>query len=66
MPLYTLFLSENVAVKKVQQKKICRERFFLRLIEVEEVPMNIYCISSATENIIMKVPQKIPIHTFSV
>ena len=28
--------------------------------------MNIYCISSATEHIIMEVPQKIPIYTFSV
>ena len=32
---------------------------------VEEVPQNIYCISSATENIIMEVPQKIPFYTFS-
>ena len=28
---------------------------------VEEVPQNMYCISSATENIIMEVPQKISI-----
>ena len=33
---------------------------------IEEVLTNIYCISSATENIIMEVPQKIPIYTFSV
>ena len=26
---------------------------------VEEVPQNMFCISSATENIMMEVPQKI-------
>ena len=31
---------------------------------VEEVPQNMSCISSATENIIMEVPQKILIKTF--
>ena len=30
------------------------------------MPRNIYCISSATQNIIMKVPQKIPISIFLV
>ena len=29
------------------------------LKKVEEVPQNMFCISSATENIIMEVPQKI-------
>ena len=33
--------------------------------KVEEVPQNMYCISSAAENIIMDVPQKIPISAFS-
>ena len=33
---------------------------------VEEVPQNMYCIPSATENILMEVPQKIRIYTFSV
>ena len=32
---------------------------------VEEVPQNMYCISSATENIIMEVPQKISKSAFS-
>ena len=32
---------------------------------VEEVPQNMFRISSATENIIMEVPQKILILTFS-
>ena len=32
---------------------------------VEEVSLNMYCIPSAEENIIMEMPQKIPIYTFS-
>ena len=32
---------------------------------VEEVPQNMYCIPSAAENIIMEMPQKIRIYTFS-
>ena len=31
----------------------------MRWNTVEEVPQNMYCISSATENIIMEVPQKL-------
>ena len=41
----------------------------LLLIEerlVEEVSLKMYSISSATKNIIMEVPQKIPFFTFSV
>ena len=33
---------------------------------VEEMPLNMSCISSATENIMMEVPQKMLIQTFSV
>ena len=33
---------------------------------IEEVPMKIYCISSATKNIVMEVPQKISIYTLLV
>ena len=36
------------------------------IFHIEEVPMKIYCISSATENIVMEVPEKISIYTFSV
>ena len=32
---------------------------FIVYTEVEEVPQNMFCISSATENITMEVPQKI-------
>ena len=32
---------------------------------LEEVPQNMFCISSATENILMEVPHKILILSFS-
>ena len=35
------------------------------LYNVEELPHNMYCICSITENIIIEVPQKIPISAFS-
>ena len=41
--------------------KTCKQA----LQRVEEVPQNMYCISSATENVMMWVPQKILIYTFS-
>ena len=43
-----------------------RAKMALNLCNVEEVPMNIYCILSATEIIITEVPQKIPIYIFAV
>ena len=33
--------------------------------EIEEVPLNMYCISSVTEYIIIEVSQNIPIYTYS-
>ena len=38
----------------------------MKMKAIEEVPQKIYCISCATENIIMEVPQKISIYAFSV
>ena len=34
------------------------------VVQVEEVPPKMYCISSATKNAIMEVSPKIPIYTF--
>ena len=39
-------------------------RFSFRVLK--EVPMKILCISRAAENIILQVPQKMPIYTFLV
>ena len=44
---------------------VLNSMYSLYCIVIEEVPQNMYHIPSAKENIIMEVPQKIPIHTFS-
>ena len=45
--------------------KLYKIEISVTIVTVEEVPQNTFCISIATENIIMEVPQKILIKTFS-
>ena len=48
------------------EERVCEPQIHLSFINVKEVPLNMYCISSATEFIIIEVSQNIPIYTHSV
>ena len=49
----------------LQQICFCFEKSLNGLDPIEEVPQNMFCIPSAEENIIIEMPQKIQIKTFS-